>query len=166
MKVVGPVHKSDVGGVRLNVMDKQDTPVQFQGNDDYKGYYLNNFFKSMLSGRNFYIGAKKRTFIRTYRSVRSWWHICGSTARYHAQVYALFSRAEARKMICNLKGYGLIRGVRGQEGVNEDLFTEAIVRVSALCTCAPEIAEMDLNPLLGTAHNVTTVDARIRISRT
>jgi acetyltransferase len=62
-----------------------------------------------------------------------------------------------------LKGYKLIKGVRGSKGVDENVFANIIQRVSALMTIAPEIAEMDINPLLGDGSNVIAVDARINI---
>ena len=68
-------------------------------------------------------------------------------------------------MIKSLRSYKIIEGVRGQEPVNEDLYAEQIARVSALVQAAPEIAEMDLNPLLGSAKAVVAVDARIRIEK-
>ena len=71
----------------------------------------------------------------------------------------------AQRMIKSLRGYKMIEGARGMEGVNEALFIDAIRRVSALCMAAPEIEEMDLNPLLGNAREVVAVDARIRISK-
>ena len=48
---------------------------------------------------------------------------------------------------------------------NEDKFAEAVMRISALVKVAPEIFEMDLNPLLGNKDNVVAVDARIRIEK-
>lgn len=75
------------------------------------------------------------------------------------------SSEEAKEMITELKGYKLIQGTRGQEGVNEIIFNEAIRRISALCNSAPEIFEMDLNPLLGNLKQVIAVDARIRIEK-
>jgi len=68
-------------------------------------------------------------------------------------------------MIKSLRGYKIIQGVRGQEPVNEDLFAETVSRVSALVQVAPEIAEMDLNPLLGSLKTVVAVDARIRVEK-
>ena len=47
----------------------------------------------------------------------------------------------------------------------EDKFAEAVMRISALVKVAPEIFEMDLNPLLGNKDNVVAVDARIRIEK-
>ena len=68
-------------------------------------------------------------------------------------------------MIRNLRSYKIIQGVRGQEPVNEDRFAEAVVRVSILMRTAPEIFEMDLNPLLGNKNDVVAVDARIRVEK-
>ena len=76
---------------------------------------------------------------------------------------APMSKDEAHGMIKELKSYKIIQGVRGQEPVNEDKFAEAVMRISALVKVAPEIFEMDLNPLLGNKDNVVAVDARIRI---
>ena len=68
-------------------------------------------------------------------------------------------------MIQGLKSYKIIQGVRGQEPVNEDKFAETVMRISALVKVAPEIFEMDLNPLLGNKYGVVAVDARIRIEK-
>jgi acyl-CoA synthetase (NDP forming) len=73
------------------------------------------------------------------------------------------SQAEALSMIRSLKSYKIIQGVRGQEGVSEDKFAEIILRLSALLEAAPEIVEMDLNPLLGRGDRLLAVDARINI---
>ncbi|PIX35623.1 MAG: CoA ligase, partial [Bacteroidetes bacterium CG_4_8_14_3_um_filter_31_14] len=72
---------------------------------------------------------------------------------------------ESLYMIHNLKSYNIIKGVRGQEGVNEDIFADFISRISVLVKIAPEISEMDLNPLLGKKDRVVAVDARIRIEK-
>jgi acetyltransferase len=68
-------------------------------------------------------------------------------------------------MIRNLKAYKVIRGIRGREGVDENLFGEIIQRISTLVAIAPEIAEMDINPLMGSLRNITAVDTRIRIEK-
>ena len=68
-------------------------------------------------------------------------------------------------MIKHLKAYKLIQGTRGKEGVNEEVFSEIIQRLSALTEVAPEIAEMDINPLMGSMKFITAVDSRIRIKK-
>jgi len=66
-------------------------------------------------------------------------------------------------MIRSLKSYKIIKGVRGAPGVSEEAFARVITAISDLLTAAPEIAEMDINPLLGTPDKIVAVDARIRI---
>jgi len=70
---------------------------------------------------------------------------------------------EALSMIRRLKSYEIIKGVRGQKGVNEELYAEVIIRLSSLLNSAPEIIELDFNPVLGNENSVTVVDARIRL---
>ena len=68
-------------------------------------------------------------------------------------------------MIRNLKSYKIIQGVRGQKGVNESMFADIMVRLSALLVAAPEIIELDFNPLLGSPEKVVAVDARICLKK-
>ena len=78
---------------------------------------------------------------------------------------APISRVEALKMMSELKSYKLIEGVRKREGVNKEIWADIIERLSALLAAAPEIVELDLNPLLGKSDSVIAVDGRIRIER-
>ncbi len=163
MKVVGPVHKSDVGGVVLNVKDTETVAAEFERMMQIKDTTA-ILIQPMLSGTELFVGAKQEgefghlilcglggIFIEVLKDV-------------NAGLVPLTEK-EAGSMIRNLKSYGIIEGARGQEGVNEDLFREIVLRVSALIHTAPEIFEMDLNPLLGTAEKVVAVDARIRIEK-
>jgi acyl-CoA synthetase (NDP forming) len=74
-------------------------------------------------------------------------------------------KTESVDMIRQLKAYRVIQGVRGKEGVNEEMFSEIIQRISSLVAAAPEIAEMDINPLMGSMQNITAVDTRIRVKK-
>lgn len=161
MKVVGPIHKSDVGGVRLGIDSEQAVQSAFNEMiriEDTTGVLM----QTQLSGRELFIGAKREgNFGHTV--------LCGlggifvEVLKDVSTGLSPLSKNEAQHMIENLRGYGLIKGVRGQEGVNQTAFIDAVRRVSALCHTAPEIAEMDINPLLGTERDVVAVDARIRI---
>ena len=73
------------------------------------------------------------------------------------------SDKEARSMIRSLKSYKIITGVRGAAGVSEEAFARVVTALSDLLTAAPEIEEMDINPLLGTPDGIVAVDARIRV---
>jgi acetyltransferase len=71
--------------------------------------------------------------------------------------------AEARQMLAAIKGAPLLRGVRGQKGVNQDRLVEILQRLSQLLTDLPEIQEMDLNPVMAFSDKVFVVDARINL---
>jgi acetyltransferase len=68
-------------------------------------------------------------------------------------------------MIHSLRGYKIIKGTRGQRGVNEQKFAEIVVRLSTLLRFATEIKEIDINPLLADENDVIAVDARILIEK-
>ena len=68
-------------------------------------------------------------------------------------------------MIHSLRGYKIIKGTRGQKGINEQKFAEIIVKLSTILRLATEIKEMDINPLLADENGVVAVDARIRIEK-
>lgn len=163
MKVVGPVHKSDVGGVVLNVKNFDQVAVEFDRMIQIKDTTA-VLIQPMLSGHSVYIGAKQEP---------KFGHmvLCGLGGIYIEVLKDVqsslvpVSKDEAATMIKKLKSYSIIQGVRGQEGLNEELFAEVITRVSALCEAAPEIAEMDINPLMGNMQMLKAVDARIRIEK-
>jgi acetyltransferase len=68
-------------------------------------------------------------------------------------------------MIRSLKSYSIMKGARGSKGVSEEAFARVITSLSDLLTAAPEIFEMDINPLLGSGDSIVAVDTRIRIER-
>lgn len=163
MKVVGPVHKSDVGGVVLNVKDVETVAKEFERMMQIKDTTA-ILLQPMLSGTELFVGAKAEP---------KFGHmvLCGlggifiEVLKDVSAGLAPINQDESLKMIRSLQSYGIIKGTRGQEGVNEEMFAEIVSRVSALVKAAPEIAEMDLNPLLGKADKVVAVDARIRIEK-
>jgi acyl-CoA synthetase (NDP forming) len=75
------------------------------------------------------------------------------------------SREDAAEMVDELRGARLLRGFRGQPALDEGALTEAILRVSALLSIAPEVQELDLNPLKVLETGVCAVDARVRVDR-
>jgi acetyl coenzyme A synthetase (ADP forming)-like protein len=77
------------------------------------------------------------------------------------------STVDAREMIHSLRGYRILEGVRGEEGVDLGQLAEVIERVSQLVGDHPEIREMDINPFLAFPEGQAsvTVDARFRIGQ-
>ena len=162
-KVVGPVHKSDVGGVTLNIRTPEHLALEFDRMmkiQDATGVMV----QKMLKGTELFIGAKYEQrfghvvlcglggiFVEVLKDVQSG--------------LAPLSYGEAYSMIHSLRGYKIIKGTRGQKGLNEQRYAEIIVRLSTLLRFATEIKEIDINPLLADDKDVVAVDARILIEK-
>jgi acetyltransferase len=163
MKVVGPVHKSDVGGVVLNVKDESAVACEFDRMILIKDTTA-ILIQPMLSGVELFIGAK-------FEPKFGHLILCGlggifiEVLKDVAAGLSPLSNDEALGMIRSLKSYKIIKGVRGQQGVNEALFADVMLRLSALLLAAPEIIELDFNPLLGKEDKVIAVDARICLGK-
>ena len=163
MKVVGPVHKSDVGGVVLNVKYEKSVKVEFERMIRIKDTTA-VLLQPMLSGIELFTGAK-------YEPKFGHMILCGLGGIFIEVLKDVsaglipLGKEEILYMIRNLKSYKIIKGVRSQKGVNEEMFADIILRLSSLLKSAPEIIELDFNPLLGKEDSVTVVDARIRLKK-
>ncbi len=162
-KVVGPVHKSDVGGVALNIRTPEHLALEFDRMMKIQDATA-IMVQKMIKGTEVFIGAKYEQrfghvvlcglggiFVEVLKDVKSG--------------LAPLSYPEAYSMIRSLRGYKIIKGTRGQKGINEQRYAEIIVRLSTLLRFATEIKEMDINPLLADDKDVIAVDARILIEK-
>ena len=158
------VHKSDMGGVALNLASASAVKnAAAQMRKAITAPDLRFFVQKFLpDGLELIMGAKAEEGLG------------------HAVVFGLggiyvevmqdvvfnltpISSAEAREMLAAIKGAPLLQGVRGQKGVDQDRLTEILQRLSQLLTDLPEIQEMDLNPIKAFADKVFVVDARISL---
>ena len=162
-KVVGPVHKSDVGGVALNIRSKEVLSAEFDRMmqiPDASAVMV----QKMIKGTELFIGAK-------YEPRFGHVVLCGlggifvEVLRDVSSGLAPLSYEEAYSMIHSLRAYKILKGTRGQKGINERKYAEIIVRLSTLLRFATEIKEMDINPLLADDTDVVAVDARILIEK-
>ena len=163
MKVIGPLHKSDIGGVALNVSTVDGVNAEFTRMMKLPEVTA-VLIQKMISGMELFCGAKREgrfghlvmagmggIFIEVFRDV--------------ATSLAPVSEQEAETMIRSLKSYKIMKGARGGKGISEEAYKDVITSVSDLLVEAPEIFEMDINPLLGSGDSIVAVDARIRIER-
>ncbi|MBQ7513983.1 MAG: acetate--CoA ligase family protein [Prevotella sp.] len=162
-KVVGPVHKSDVGGVALNIRTPEHLALEFDRMMQIKDA-TGVMVQKMLRGTELFIGAK-------YEERFGHVVLCGlggifvEVLKDVSSGLAPLNYAEAYSMIRSLKGYKILKGTRGQQGINEQKYAEIIVRLSTLLRFATEIKEIDINPLLADGDDIVAVDARILIER-
>jgi succinyl-CoA synthetase beta subunit len=70
---------------------------------------------------------------------------------------------EARRLVARLRGHALLIGARGAEPVNLDAVCALVSAVGDLLVAVPEIAELDLNPVMVTASGCVAVDWRVRV---
>ncbi|WP_455537316.1 acetate--CoA ligase family protein [Prevotella koreensis] len=163
VKVVGPVHKSDVGGVVLNVGTSEHLAREFDRMMQITDATA-VMVQKMIKGTELFIGAK-------YEPRFGHVVLCGlggifvEVLKDVSSGLAPLSYAEADNMISSLRGYKIIKGTRGQKGLNEKKYAEIIVRLSTLLRHATEIKEMDINPLLADENDVIAVDARILVEK-
>ena len=162
-KVVGPVHKSDVGGVALNVRTPEHLALEFDRMMQIPDATA-VMVQKMINGKELFIGAK-------YEPRFGHVVLCGlggifvEVLKDVSSGLAPLSYEEAYSMIHSLRGYKIIKGTRGQKGINEKKYAEIIVRLSTLLRFATEIKEMDINPLLADENDVIAVDARILVKK-
>ncbi len=162
-KVIGPLHKSDVGGVILNIRNKKELLSNFDTLMHIKGAN-SMLIQPMISGIEIFVGAKKE---QNFPPII----MCGLGGIFvevlkDVQVGMVpISKEKATKMLTELKSFPILKGIRGQKGVNLDALADVIVHISNLLQIAPEITELDINPLLAYKNEVTAVDVRIRIEK-
>jgi acyl-CoA synthetase (NDP forming) len=77
---------------------------------------------------------------------------------------APLSDAEAADAVRSLRGTPLLTGYRGSDPVDVAGLEDLLVRLGLLARDIPELAELDLNPVIASPSGVVAVDARIRIA--
>ena len=159
MKVVGPLHKSDVGGVKLGIASLEEAAAAYDALMCIEGA-TGVVVQQMVQGTEVIVGANRE---------EGYGHLVAfglggiyTEALKDVQFkLAPLSAEEAKDMIHNVRAYPLIEGVRGQKGMDVDTLADALIRVAKLVTDFPQIREMDLNPVKGYGTDLYAVDARI-----
>jgi len=174
MKIVSPdiIHKSDVGGVKLNLNSPQDVADAFElmmlrigrhvPDALLEGVYLE---RMVPKGREVILGMTRDPqfgpmlmfglggiFVEVMKDVT--FHLAPLTS------------AEAMDMLMGTRSYKLLEGVRGEQGVNLSAIGEALQRISQLVTDFPQIAELDINPFIvgKLGEDSVAADARIQLA--
>jgi len=159
MKVIGPLHKSDVGGVRIGIGDYFEAGRSWDElikKKDASGVILQN----MVAGAEVILGASREgdfghlimfgiggVYTEVFQDVRF--------------ALAPLAKEECLNMIHGIKGFPILKGVRGGKGMSVDLLCDYLLRLSLLVTDFPQIKEVDVNPVKGFDSELFAVDARI-----
>jgi acetyltransferase len=175
LKVFSPdiTHKTDVGGVELNLSTAAEAAAAYQRivasahehrpQAKIEGVTVQPMV-SLSSGCELIIGAKQDPVFGAVLMVGM-----GGTAAELLQDRALelppLNERLARRMLQTLRCWPLLEGYRNRPGVNVDRLIEVLIRISYLVADHPEIAELDVNPLLATPGEVIALDARVVVRR-
>ncbi|MGA9740233.1 acetate--CoA ligase family protein [Candidatus Binatus sp.] len=169
LKVLSPdvTHKSQVGGVELNLDNEGAVRDAFErirrnlaargGGARFEGVAVGQMAKQgveLLAG--------------TYRDDRFGAMVMVGLGGVFVEVMkdtelalAPIGGREAASMLARLRGAQIIRGVRGQPGVDIDAVVSILETISGIAATHPEIAEMDLNPVAAYEDGLAILDARI-----
>ncbi len=157
------VHKSDVGGVILDLATGKEVGAAVEGMSARIAAADKKFLvqKCVPRGREVIVGAKADE--AGCLVMAGMGGIFAEVLNDVAFKLAPLTEGEAKEMLSSLKGSALLKGVRGQKGVDEAKLVELILRVSQMATDLPMIRELDLNPVMLFEDRAVVVDARIVI---
>jgi len=160
------VHKSDAGGVVLGIADADELRAAFLRMrsafpGDGAGFLL---MEQKPKGRELIVGATASPGLGSL-VLFGLGGIFVEVMKDVAAAVAPLSRPEARELMGLIRGHAVLEGMRGEEGVDLDALENLLLRVSRLAADAPEIVEMDLNPVFAypVGAEPSAVDVRIRI---
>lgn len=171
MKIYSPdiTHKSDVGGVALNIKDDEMVRATFRNmvktaaekrpDARIDGVTI-QIMVNTKDGIELIVGTKKDPIFGTVMLVG----MGGVTAELFKDNRLEFpplNEQLALQMLKSLKIFPLLKGYRGDSPKNIDKLIEALIRMSYLAADYPEISELDINPLVVTPTDVIALDARI-----
>jgi acetyltransferase len=171
LKIHSPdiTHKSDVGGVQLNLGTEKMVRAAFERIVEsaaakcpearIEGVTVQKM-ASMKDSVEMILGIKKDNVFGTVLMAG----MGGITAELFgdkALGFPPLNERLARRMIESLRIYPLLRGYRGTPPKDIEKLIQALIRLSYLAADYPEIVELDINPLLVSSHEVIALDARI-----
>ena len=163
LKAVGPLHKSDSGGVLLNLAGEtavRDGFAALMAIPEATAVLC----QEMAGGQELFIGAvREEPFGHLIMTGLGGIYI--EVLKDLAEELVPVTTKRAKEMLESLQSYPLLQGVRGKAGIDIERFTRYIAAVSRLLEVAPEICELDINPLMAEGDSIVAVDARIRIER-
>ncbi|NUM31677.1 MAG: acetate--CoA ligase family protein [Bacteroidetes bacterium] len=158
------VHKSDKGGVVINIKCKDELRTAIQNiNKNFSGTNLKYLVQKFMPGG-------KELIIGVSAGSNAGHLIMFGMGGIYVEVLkdvvfklSPVTQTEAQEMLSTIKSAKLLDGVRGQLGIDKKSVVEIIQRISQLVTDFPQIKEMDLNPVMAFSDKAVAVDARIKL---
>jgi acetyltransferase len=162
MKVIGPLHKTDVGGVKLGISDGDEARRAWEEIlkiPDAQGVLL----QPMIGGVEVILGASREGDFG-HLIMFGLGGVYTEVLKDVNFALAPLSSAESLAMIRGIRSYPILKGVRGEPGMDIDILADNVRRLGQLVSDFPQIREIDLNPIKGTGKDLYAVDARMILS--
>jgi acetate---CoA ligase (ADP-forming) len=165
-------HKSDVGGVRLNVssdtvFDEYTKMLETVKSHAPEGHIEGVLVTEMVKeeGAEMILGIKREKGLGTLIMV-GFGGIYVEVLKDTAFRFAPLTKDDAVDMVHSLKAAKLLSGVRGKPALDEEALIDAILKIAMVALSVPEISELDINPLLvkEKGKGAVILDARIVLS--
>jgi acetyltransferase len=159
MKVIGPLHKSDVGGVKIGIGSLSEAETAFDdlmAIKDARGALL----QPMVSGTEMILGASREGDYG-HLIMFGLGGIYTEVLKDVCFALAPLSPEESMDLIKGIRTLPILEGIRGQKGVDLEVVSDNLQRLGRLVTDFPQIREIDLNPLKGVEKDLYAIDARI-----
>ncbi|MBI5640779.1 MAG: acetate--CoA ligase family protein, partial [Nitrospirae bacterium] len=172
MKISSPdiLHKTDIGGVKLNINSKNEAKEAFAEITLNAGRLMPTAFingvtiyETVPKGKEVILGI---TFDRTFGHM-----VMFGLGGIYVEILkdvsfriVPLSHSDSIDMIREIRTFPLLKGARGEKPVDIDAIADAILRLSILSTHFPMIRELDINPLVVSEKGAISLDARIIIS--
>ncbi len=169
MKIVSPdvVHKSDSGGVKLNILNATQAGKAYS---EILASVKKHYPKAKIVGITVQKMAKQgiEVIIGMTKDAQFGPVIMFGLGGILVEVLKDVSfrivpmtRRDAAEMISEIKGFPILKGYRGQDPADVPYLEELIVKVSDFVDKNPEIKELDLNPVFAYKVGALAVDARV-----
>ncbi len=169
LKINSPdiLHKSDCGGVRINIQTAQQlrnayTRMMEDVNEAYPNARLSGVVVSAMAapGLELLLGMNRDPQFGPIIM----FGLGGVTVELFRDVtmrLAPITREDAFEMLDEIRGAQLLKGFRGRPAVDRDALVTALLRLADIARDHPDIVEIDLNPVLAYSEGMVVVDARI-----
>jgi acetyltransferase len=172
LKIVAPgiVHKTEVGGVRVNLGDAAEVRRAFDqillgARSARPDAALSGVMVQPMvqNGRELIVGMTRDPVFGPL-VMFGLGGVLVEVLRDVSFRIAPFDRDEARRMMGEIRGARLLDAVRGMPPADRGAVEDVLLRVARLVTDCPEIAELDVNPLMAMPSGAVAADARVMLA--
>ena len=162
--VPGLVHKTDAGAVQLDLRTEADIKRAYHQLTGKFGPHARVLIQPMITGGTEVIIGVAQEPVFGPLVVFGLGGVATDVLADRAARLAPLTDTDADELIRSIRSAPLLLGYRGAHPADLAALQDTLLRVSRLADDIPEIAELDLNPVIARPDGVSAVDARIRLT--